>query len=74
VGETYLWCIFLNLFDFITGSETSSTTLSNVFYYLLTHPKAVEKLRTEIDSEFPLDAEIEAGMALNNMRYLNAVM
>jgi len=56
------------------GSDTTGTELSNVFYYLLTHPKAMETIRNEIDSEFPAGAEIVAGVMLSNMKYLNAVM
>jgi len=63
-----------SLANILIGSDTSSTVMTNIFYHLLSNPTAFEKLRKEIDSEFPLGAEIVSGMTLTNMKYLNAVM
>lgn len=56
------------------GSDTSSTTITNILYYLISHPKVLARLRNEIDSEFPAGAEIVVGTTLTNMKYLNAVL
>ena len=38
----------------VAGADTTSTVLSGLFYYLLTHPTCFKRLRDEIDSVFPL--------------------
>jgi cytochrome P450 len=59
----------------IAGSDTVSTTLSTIFYYLMTNCEAMKRLRQKIDTVFPpgegypLDAN-----KLSGMLYLNAVM
>ncbi|KAK5026926.1 hypothetical protein LTS07_007225 [Exophiala sideris] len=39
------------------GGDTVSTALSGILYYLLKHPRAMEKLGQEIDSKFPAPVE-----------------
>jgi cytochrome P450/NADPH-cytochrome P450 reductase len=62
-----------NLLTFlIAGHETSSGTLAFIIYYLLKHPDAMRKLRSEIDEivgSRPVQYE-----DLGQMKYLTAVM
>jgi len=53
----------------IAGSDTTSSAISNLFYYLLCNPKAYERLQCEID-ELGEDAMDYAKQA--HMPYLNA--
>ncbi len=62
------------LIALIAGSDTTATTLSNVFYCLLTHPETYKRLQDEVDKYYPLGED-----ALNpehhvHMTYLDAVM
>lgn len=63
----------------VAGSDTTATTLSGVFYYLLSEPnlRSYKKLQAEIDEAFP--PGIDGGAAfdhgkLGELPYLNAVM
>ncbi|EIN14547.1 cytochrome P450 [Punctularia strigosozonata HHB-11173 SS5] len=56
------------------GSDTTGTALSNAFYYLVTHPEAYRRLRTEIDSVAPRETEILDPSTLVNLPYLHAVI
>ncbi|KIJ45960.1 hypothetical protein M422DRAFT_29605 [Sphaerobolus stellatus SS14] len=56
------------------GSDTTSTMMSNMWYYLLSNPSAYKKLQREIDSEFPPGVEISASPVLGDLGYLNAVI
>ena len=59
----------------VAGSDTTSTTLSGVFFYLLTHPRCYARLREEVDEAFPPgEGEPFDGARLAEMKYLNAVM
>ncbi|PSR70858.1 hypothetical protein PHLCEN_2v13299 [Hermanssonia centrifuga] len=62
------------LIALIAGSDTTATTLSNVFYCLLTHPETYKRLQDEVDKYYPLGED-----ALNpehhvHMTYLDAVI
>lgn len=62
----------------VAGSDTTSTTLSGVFFNLLTHPEYYERLRREVDEVFPMGedplSDANAGARMAEMKYLNAVM
>ncbi|KAJ7784202.1 cytochrome P450 [Mycena metata] len=60
----------------VAGSDTTSTVLSNTFYFLLTHPESYKRLQSELDEVFPpksgkerIDATVLLGLP-----YLNAVI
>ncbi|KAL3952984.1 hypothetical protein ACCO45_012927 [Purpureocillium lilacinum] len=57
----------------IAGTETSATGLAATFYYLHANPRAVAKLRDEIDAAFPQYADITPA-ALARLKYLDAVI
>ena len=59
----------------VAGSDTTSTTLSGIFFYLLTNPEYYARLREEVDAYFPPgEGEPFDGTRLAEMKYLNAVM
>ena len=57
------------------GGDTAATTLSHLWYLLLSNPGVMAKLRKEVDEYFPpgeespMDATVQS-----NMPYLNACM
>ncbi|KLO08951.1 high nitrogen upregulated cytochrome P450 monooxygenase 2 [Schizopora paradoxa] len=63
------------LLAIVAGSDTTTTALSGIFYYLMTHPLACKKLRAEIDATFPpLEGNPFDTSTLASMPYLNAVI
>ena len=60
----------------IAGSDTTSTTLSHLWYFLLTNPECAKRLRIEIDAAYPDIKEPTSFSHLRNqdMPYLNACM
>jgi len=56
----------------IAGSDTTSSSMSNVFYHLLAHPSVLKRLQAEVDGAFQRDEEIKDQMKLAGMPYLNA--
>ncbi|KAB5523790.1 hypothetical protein PHYPO_G00156470 [Pangasianodon hypophthalmus] len=55
------------------GYETSSSTLSFLFYNLASNPETMKKLQEEIDATFPNKAEVDYD-AVMNMDYLDAAL
>ena len=57
------------------GSDTTSTVLAGLFYFLLKNPTVLSKLRSEVDAVFPPGEgdPFDTGK-LANMVYLNACM
>ncbi|KAK3511227.1 hypothetical protein QTP70_033617 [Hemibagrus guttatus] len=53
------------------GYETSSSTLSFLFYNLASNPETMKKLQKEIDETFPNKAEVDYDTVMN-MDYLDA--
>lgn len=59
----------------IAGSDTSATALSNTFYFLLRHPRCMERLREEVESQYPGATDTTLDFAKQaEMPYLNACM
>ncbi|KAF9880334.1 cytochrome p450 [Colletotrichum karsti] len=57
----------------IGGSETTATLLSGVTYFLLTNPKALQKLTDEVRSSFKDESEIDF-QSVSNLPYLLACL
>ncbi|XP_030636353.1 cytochrome P450 3A40 isoform X2 [Chanos chanos] len=55
------------------GYETTSSTLTFLFYNLATHPQTMRKLQEEIDQTFPNKAPVQYDM-LMQMEYLDDVL
>lgn len=72
------------LLAIVAGSDTSSSAMSNAFYFLLSHPDKYRKLQEEIDNAYnthqipDLDVESDEVQSyhdvLAGLKYLNAVM
>ena len=59
----------------VAGSDTTATTLSSIFYFLLSNPACFTRLRADIDGAFPPGVkEPTDTTVLAQMPYLNAVM
>lgn len=56
----------------IAGTDTTSTGLASTVFYLVRNPRALEKLKEEIRSNFNDVEEIVSGTHLNNLVYLKA--
>ncbi|KAL4792643.1 cytochrome P450 [Aspergillus venezuelensis] len=56
------------------GSDTSSTTLAALFFYLSRYPDAYEKASEEIRRVFPTPSDVTLGPALNTCTYLRACL
>ncbi|KIJ30225.1 hypothetical protein M422DRAFT_187409, partial [Sphaerobolus stellatus SS14] len=70
----FAWMVSNVFLATIAGSDTTATSTSNCFYYLLTHPEYYKRLRKEINETFPEeDSTLDAGI-LQNMPLLNATL
>ncbi|OCB86513.1 high nitrogen upregulated cytochrome P450 monooxygenase 2 [Sanghuangporus baumii] len=59
----------------IAGSDTTSTTLSGLIYYLMSHPLDYRRLQNEIDYAFPPgEGDPFDTLKLSEMPFLNAVI
>ena len=59
----------------VAGSDTTATTLSGVFYYLMRYPEVMKRLRKELDEAFPPgEGEPFDYTKLAELTFLNAVM
>ncbi|EKM52361.1 uncharacterized protein PHACADRAFT_148937 [Phanerochaete carnosa HHB-10118-sp] len=56
----------------IAGSDTTSTMLTNLWYFMLRHPEYAERLRKEIDLTFPPGEDPLDFSRHADMPYLNA--
>lgn len=64
-----------SLLAILAGSDTTSTVLSGLFYFLLTHPEEYRRLRDEVDRMFPPgEGDPFDSVKLSEMPFLNAVM
>jgi cytochrome P450 len=55
----------------VAGSDTTATTLTVMWYYLLLNPSKFERLINEIDAYFPPGEEPLDFTRMNTMSYLN---
>lgn len=62
------------LLAIIAGSDTTSTVLTSVVYFLLRHPEAHQRLQAEIAENFLPEEEPTDSMRLSRMPWLNACM
>lgn len=65
-----------SLLAIVAGSDTTSSVLSNLFYYLLSHPEYFQRLRAALDAVFPpsdLNETINPRQ-LDDLPLLNAVI
>lgn len=59
----------------VAGSDTTATTLSYLFYYLLANPEVLKRLRLELDEAFPVgEGDPFDFTRLSELPILNAVM
>jgi cytochrome P450 len=58
----------------VAGSDTTATTLTALWYYLLREPSTFDRLRKEVDAYFPSGEEPLDFTKMANMPYLNACM
>ncbi|KAH8108750.1 high nitrogen upregulated cytochrome P450 monooxygenase 2 [Phellopilus nigrolimitatus] len=59
----------------VAGSDTTSSTLGGIFYYLLTHPDDYNRLQKEVDAVFPPgEGDPFDAAKLIGMPFLNAVI
>jgi len=58
----------------IAGSDTTSTVLTALLYYLLLNPGAYERLQEEIDSAFTRGEEPLDMVKLSHLEWLNGCM
>ncbi|KAG7090507.1 hypothetical protein E1B28_009620 [Marasmius oreades] len=59
----------------VAGSDTTATAMANLFWCLLSHPECYEKLRGEVDREYPqgMDPLLDTSRQVN-MKYLNGCL
>jgi cytochrome P450 len=58
----------------IAGSDTTSSILSAIIYYLLLNPAVYERLQEEVDSAFPNGEEPLDAVKLSHLEWLNGCM
>lgn len=58
----------------IAGSDTTSTTLASVIFYLVRTPRAMELLKKEVRENFDSVEDIVTGNKLNDLVYLKACL
>ena len=58
----------------IAGSDTTSSVLTSIVYYLLLNPIAYKHLQEEVDSAFPSGEEPLDAMKLSQLEWLNGCM
>lgn len=63
-----------SLLAIVAGSDTTSSVLSNVFYFLIRNPKYYIRLQAEIDKVFSISGSTVDPEHLMNLGFLNAVI
>ncbi|KAK8016797.1 hypothetical protein PG993_014986 [Apiospora rasikravindrae] len=64
----------MGLSNIIAGSDTTAISLSSILWHLITTPKAMRKLRKEVESQPRIQDHITFKTANTNMPYLQAVV
>ena len=62
------------LLAILAGSDTASTAMVVLFYYLIRNPTTLDRLRDEVEKEFPAGEEPLDAAKLCQMPWLNACM
>ncbi|PVH93385.1 cytochrome P450 [Periconia macrospinosa] len=58
----------------VAGSDSTSVTMTGLFFYLSHYPEALDKLRAEITGKFLLAEDIHPGPGLTSCKYLRAAI
>lgn len=58
----------------VAGSDTTATTLSSLFYFLLSNPQTYRRLQAEVDKFLPPGEDPLSTAHHSQMSYLDAVM
>ena len=58
----------------IAGSDTTSTAMTAIIYYLLLNPEVYNRLQEEVDSAFTSGEEPLDAVKLSHMEWLNGCM
>ena len=58
----------------IAGSDTTASTLTSIFFCLLTNPKTYDALQREVDQHYPQGEDAFTTKFHRDMPYLHAVM
>jgi cytochrome P450 len=58
----------------IAGSDTTAVALTNIFFYLLTHPDVFARLLNEVEKAVPPEVQYPDAILLAQLPYLRAVM
>ncbi|KAI0688711.1 cytochrome P450 [Cytidiella melzeri] len=58
----------------IAGSDTTATTLSNLFFNLLNHPDTYKRLQAEVDHYYPRGDDALNPIHYTHMSYLDAII
>ena len=56
------------------GSDTTSSVLSNAFYFLMSNPDAYKRLQEEVDKFYPVGEDSLDPKYYPEMSYMEAVM
>ena len=56
----------------VAGSDTSSTAIASLFFYLTRNPAAYSRAVAEVRAAFPISSSVQMGPALNSCTYLSA--
>ena len=57
----------------VAGSETTATTIAAALFFLLTNPSAYDKVKTEVQSTFKSEADINIA-SVNKLEYMLACL
>ncbi|KAI0711781.1 cytochrome P450 [Cerioporus squamosus] len=58
----------------VAGSDTSSSCLTSLFFFILTHPEIYTELQAEVDRHCPTGMDLSETLHHRDMTYLHAVI